>query len=106
MKKNTTFKCPVEISTRIKKTATEEGLYISEFILMALDKRLPLENIPRLKKQDLETTEKIGVIIPESIQTRIDHTIKTLSSDIRSVKQWEVIVQCAVLFCEEYDMHA
>lgn len=97
--KNTTFKCPADKVPGIKNTADEKGMFVSEFINHSLDKNLPLKDIPHFKKnQDIK---KIGVIIPDKIESRIEENQDLLSSEIRKVKKWEIILQCVLIECEK-----
>ena len=98
MIKNTTFKCPSDKGPEIKKTAGNRGMFVSEFINYSLNNNLPLNSIPHFKKY--QNIKKIGVIIPENIKKRIEENQETLSTEIRKIKQWEIILHCVLLECE------
>ena len=91
----TTFRCTKKEKDFIHKAAKKRGMIIQDYILVCLDEELPLKSIPYSNKT-AKRNFPMGARLPVNMRHRILDSQSFLSSGMRKIKIWEIILYCCV----------
>lgn len=92
---STTFRCTSGEKEAIELKAKNKGMYTQDYVLECLQKSLPVKSVPYFNKL-IKRENPIGIKIPGALHKKLMKNQKSLSSGIRKVKLWEVMIFCCL----------
>ena len=96
----TTVRCTLSEKSLVEETAFKQGTDVSRFISHALKKNLPLKEVPIFDKNIDRSKHRLGVVISSDIAELINNSKDELTTDLKRVFKWEIILFCALKECE------
>lgn len=97
---STTIHCSKKEYDLIKFTAKKKGFRVKPFVNYCLDKNLQIEKVKDFDLNINRTKHRINLSLPEFLKEKLDNNQKSLSTSIRKIPMYQIVLTAVLMECE------